>query len=195
MKDTNVFQELNTSCRLVAATMTVCCLLYGLAILAFGQGVMPKRACGSLVFNEQGEPVGSELIAQGFARPEYFWPRPSAADYNASSAGGSNLSPANPELRSRAQGIAAKMGADSGHPLLADLATASGSGLDPHITLAAAKYQAERVAAARGLSVTAVMGLLEKCAKRPGGALTPGRIVNVLLVNRALNRLGKGDER
>jgi len=191
MKDTGIFQEMRTSVRLVAATMTVCCLLYGLAILGFGQAVAPKRACGSLVFNERGEPVGSELIAQGFVRPEYFWPRPSAADYNASSAGGSNLSPANPELRSRAQGILAKMGADSSHPLPADLATTSGSGLDPHITLVAAKFQAGRVAAARSMNVEDVLALLDKNAIRTGGALTPDPVVNVLLVNLALNRMGK----
>jgi len=192
MKDTGIFQELRTSGRLVAATMTVCCLLYGLAVLAFGQAVTPKRACGSLVFNERGEPVGSELIAQGFVRPEYFWPRPSAADYNASAAGGSNLSPTSPELRSRAQGAIAKMGADSGRPLPADLATTSGSGLDPHITLAAAKFQAARVASARGVSAAAVLELLEKSATHTGGALfTPEPVVNVLLVNLALNGLGK----
>ena len=191
MKDTGIFQEMRTSVRLVAATMTVCCLLYGLAILGFGQAVAPKRACGSLVFNERGEPVGSELIAQGFVRPEYFWPRPSAADYNASSAGGSNLSPANPELRSRAQGILAKMGADSSHPLPADLATTSGSGLDPHITLVAAKFQAGRVAAARSMNVEDVLALLDKNAICTGGALTPDPVVNVLLVNLALNRMGK----
>jgi K+-transporting ATPase ATPase C chain len=84
-----------------------------------------------------------------------------------------------------------KMGVAMGNPLPADLVTASGSGLDPHITLAAAKYQADRVAAARGLSITTVMGLLEKSAKRPGGMLTPEPVVNVLLVNMALDRLGK----
>jgi len=194
MKDTGFFQELRTSVRLVVATMTVCCGLYGLTVLAFGQAVAPKRACGSLVFNERGEPVGSELIAQGFARPEYFWPRPSAVDYNASSAGGSNLSPTNPELRSRARGILAKMGADGRQPLPADLATASGSGLDPHITLAAAKYQAGRVAAARGVSVEAVLELLGKNALHPGGVLTPEPVVNVLRVNLALNGLGKRDD-
>jgi len=159
--------------------------------LAFGQAVAPKRACGSLVFDGRGGPVGSELIAQGFTRPEYFWPRPSAVDYNASSAGGSNLSPTNPELRSRARGILAKMGADGRQPLPADLATASGSGLDPHITLTAANYQAGRVAAARGVSVETVRELLKKSAHRTGGVLTPEPVVNVLLVNVALNGLGK----
>ena len=187
-------QELLASGRVAAATMAVCCLLYGLAILGFGQAVAPKRAYGSLVFNERGEPIGSELIAQGFSRPEHFWPRPSAVDYNASAAGGSNLSPANPALRSRAQALVARMGADSSHPLPADLVTASGSGLDPHITLAAALYQAGRVAAALGLTAATVTDLVEDAAIRPGGALTPERTVNVLQLNIALNRLGARHE-
>jgi len=190
-KNTNVISQIMTSVRIVLATMTICCLLYGLVILSFAQFVMPNSADGSLVRDEQGEIVGSELIAQGFTRPEYFWPRPSSVDYNASAAGGSNLSPTNPELRSRAEAIMTKMEVAVGNPLPADLATASGSGLDPHISLAAAKYQVERVAAARGLSITAVMGFLENYAKRQGGALTAETVVNVLLVNMALERLGK----
>ncbi len=172
-KHTSVFQQIMTSGRIVLATMTICCLLYGLAILSFGQSVMPNGADGSLVRDEQGEIVGSELIAQGFTYLEYFWPRPSAVDYNASAAGGSNLSPTNAELRSRAEAIMTKMGVAMDNPLPADLVTASGSGLDPHITLAAAKYQADRVAVVRGLSITTVMGLLEKYAKRPGGGRSP----------------------
>jgi K+-transporting ATPase ATPase C chain len=86
------------------------------------------------------------------------------------------------------------MGACSGHVIPVDLAAASGSGLDPHITLAAAKYQAERVAAARGLAVATVTDLLERKALRLGGALTPDPVVNVLLVNVALNRMGKHHE-
>jgi K+-transporting ATPase ATPase C chain len=189
MKDTGFFQELRTSVRLVVATMTVCCVLYGLAVLAFGQTVVPARANGSLILNGRGEPVGSALIAQGFVRPEYFWPRPSAVDYNASSAGGSNLSPTNPELRARAQGILAKMGADSRQPLPADLATASGSGLDPHITLTAAEYQAGRVAATRGVSVETVRKLLKTSALHTGGVLTPEPVVNVLRANLALDKM------
>ncbi len=190
-KNTNVISQIITSVRIVLATMMVCCLLYGLAILSFAQFAMPNSADGSLVRDEQGEIAGSELIAQGFTRPEYFWPRPSAVDYNASAAGGSNLSPTNPELRHRAEAIMTKMEVATGNYLPADLVTASGSGLDPHISLAAAKYQVERVAAARGLSIITVMGFLENYAKRPGGALTAETVVNVLLVNMALERLGK----
>lgn len=187
-------QEIATSGRIVLATLAICCLLYGLALLALGQLCVPSRANGSLVRDAQGQVVGSALLAQGFARPEYFWPRPSAVDYNAAAAGGSNLSPANPEVRSQAQRIVAKMGADNVHLLPADLVAASGSGLDPHITWAAARYQAARVAAARGVSPAAVAELLGKHARRPGGALTPEPVVNVLLVNMALDRLERRDE-
>ncbi|MFZ1982946.1 MAG: potassium-transporting ATPase subunit KdpC [Desulfatitalea sp.] len=188
-KTTSVFQQIITSGRVALLTMTICCLLYGLVILSFGQWVAPGRADGSLLRDEHGEIVGSTLIAQGFTRPEYFWPRPSAVAYNAAAAGGSNLSPTHPEIRIRAQAIVAKMGAGKGHPLPADLVTTSGSGLDPHITLAAATYQAQRVADARGRSVRSVTALLEKFAKRPGGALTLEPVVNVLLVNMALDRM------
>ena len=193
-RDVSVFQEFMTAGRIVVATMAICCLMYGLAILLIGQCLFPHGANGSLIRDEQGNSVGSELLAQGFSRPENFWPRPSAADYNASAAGGSNWSPANPELRARAQAIAAKMGADNRHVLPADLATASGSGLDPHITLAAARFQADRVAAARGIPISAVTELFESKALRAGGALTPEPVVNVLLLNMALSGLGKPHE-
>ena len=188
-ENVDVLQEIVATGRIVLFSMAVCCLIYGLVLLLIGQCLFPRSANGSLVRDEQGVVVGSELLAQGFSRPENFWPRPSAVDYHASAAGGSNWSPAHPELRGRGQAIADKMGADNGHLLPADLATASGSGLDPHITLAAARFQAERVAAARSLSVAAVTGLLERKAIRPGGALTAEPVINVLLVNLDLNGL------
>jgi potassium-transporting ATPase KdpC subunit len=185
------FRQIGASGRIVLVSMAICCLLYTLLILGVGQTLAPYTANGSLIRNEQGVTIGSELIAQGFSRPEYFWPRPSAVDYNAAAAGGSNLSPTNPELRSQATRIITKMGVTGGKNIPADLVTASGSGLDPDITLSAAEYQAERVASARGLPITTVMEILQKYANRPGGALTPESLVNVLLVNIALDRLGK----
>jgi K+-transporting ATPase ATPase C chain len=190
-RDTHIFLQVMTSGRVMGVTMALCSLMYGLVILLIGQGLFPFSANGSLLRDEHGFILGSKLLAQGFSRPENFWPRPSAVDYNASAAGGSNWSPTNPELRDRGQSIAKKMGADNGHVLPADLATASGSGLDPHITLTAAKFQLERVATARGLPVETVTELLKRNAMRPGAALTPEPVVNVLLVNLALNRLGK----
>jgi K+-transporting ATPase ATPase C chain len=191
IEKTGLISLAGTSIRIVFVTMMICCLLYPLVILGLGQTLTPYSANGSLVRNSQGKIVGSELLAQGFSRPEYFWPRPSAVDYNAAAAGGSNLSPTNPELRDRAKALMTRFGASAGDPIPADLLTASGSGLDPNITLAAAKYQAGRVAATRGLSVETVMELLDKYARRPGGVLTPQPLVNVLLVNMELDRLGR----
>jgi potassium-transporting ATPase KdpC subunit len=186
-----ILSELGTSVRVVLVTIATCCLLYPLVILSIGQTLTPFTANGSLVYNDHGEIVGSELLAQGFSRSEYFWPRPSAVDYNAAAAGGSNLSPTNPKLRASAKAQVSRFGATARDPIPADLVTTSGSGLDPHITLAAAKYQVGTVASARGLSVETVTELLMKYAKRPGGTLTPQPLVNVLLVNMELDRLGK----
>ena len=188
---TGFITQAGTSIRIGLVTMVICCLLYPLVVLGIGQTLTPNSANGSLVSNGLGEIVGSKLIAQKFDRPEYFWPRPSAVDYNAAAAGGSNLSPANPELRERAKTLVARFKATAEDPIPADLVTASGSGLDPNITLTAARYQAGRVAAARGLSNETIMELLDRYARRPGGMLTPQPLVNALLVNMALDRLGK----
>lgn len=189
--ESGVFRQIVTSGRIVLATIAVCCLLYTLLILGIGQTLTPYTANGSLIRSEQGVIVGSEFLAQPFSRPEYLWPRPSAANYNASETGGSNLSPTNPEIHSRAKAFIEKLGVTGEKKIPADLVTASGSGMDPHITLSAAEYQAERIASARGLSPTAVRGLMMKYAKRPGGAFTPEPLVNVLVGNMALDRIGK----
>jgi K+-transporting ATPase ATPase C chain len=188
-KSAAFIQQILTSGRIVLFSMTVCCLLYSLVILSFGRWFTPGRADGALLRDESGQIVGSQWIAQGFTQPKYFWPRPSAVAYNASAAGGSNLSSANPEIRTRALKIVAQMGAGAGHLIPADLVTASGSGLDPHISLAAATFQAQRVADARGLEVQKVTALLEKFAPRPGAAFAPQPLVNVLLINMALDKM------
>ena len=180
-----------TSGRIIIATMVICCLCYGLLILCFGKLAVPQRAEGSLVLDKNGVIIGSELIAQSFSRPEYFWPRPSAVDYDASASGGSNLSPANPEVRARAEDIIAKMGNSGGKLIPADLVTASGSGLDPDITLSAAKYQVERVASARGIPFQRVTKLLEDNAKKTGGILSDESLVNVFLINLELDKVEK----
>lgn len=188
---TGFISQAGTSIRIVLVTMVICCLIYPLVVLGIGQTLTPNSANGSLVSSGRGEIIGSKLIAQQFDRPEYFWPRPSAVDYNAAAAGGSNLSPTNPELRERAKTLVARFKATVEDPIPADLVTASGSGLDPSITLAAARYQVARVAKARGLSSETIRELLDREARRPGGVLTTQPIVNVLLVNMALDRLSK----
>lgn len=174
--------------RVAAATMVICVAGYTALILGVAQLVTPATANGSLVTNAEGEIIGSRLIAQGFTSPEYLWPRPSAVDYDAAGAGGSNLSPANPALAERAVAlIAAHGGATEDRPIPADLVTASGAGLDPHISLEGALFQAERVAAARGVEVAAVASIIREMAQAPGAFFTEGRIVNVLDLNLALD--------
>lgn len=172
--------------RVTAATMAICVAGYTAVILGFAQAVTPDTANGSLILRDDGTVIGSRLIAQGFIAPEYIWPRPSAVDYDAAGAGGSNLSPANPELAERAQALIAAHGRD-GSPIPADLVTASGAGLDPHISLAAARFQIARVAEARGVAPADIRAIIDRLAERPGGPFTPDRIVNVLELNLALD--------
>ena len=188
-KKTALILQAKASIRVTLFTMTVCCLFYPLAILGLGRLLGPSVVNGSLVRNGQGEIVGSRLIAQRFDTPGYFWPRPSAVDYNASAAGGSNLSPANPKMRARAKTLMVRFNASAHDPIPADLVTASGSGLDPDITLAAAIFQSKRIAEARRLPVKTITKMLEEYAYRPGGFLTPQPLVNVLRVNMALDRM------
>jgi K+-transporting ATPase ATPase C chain len=174
--------------RVAAATMTICVGGYTLVILGFAQAVTPATANGSLISDDDGTVIGSRLIAQGFTAPDYIWPRPSAVDYNAAGAGGSNLSPANPELADRAAALIAAHGSVSAENLIpADLVTASGAGLDPHITRAGALFQADRVAAARGVEPQAVRAVIDRIARSPGGMFTSDEIVNVLELNLALD--------
>jgi K+-transporting ATPase ATPase C chain len=132
------------------------------------------------------------LLSQRFTRPEYFWPRPSAVDYNASATGGSNLSPTNPKITERAKEIVARLRPSGDMQVPADLVTTSGSGMDPHITLAAAKLQVPRVAAARELSANLLEQLVRDQADPPTfSALRGEPLVNVLELNLALDALKK----
>jgi K+-transporting ATPase ATPase C chain len=149
--------------------------------------VAPATANGSLIARPDGTIVGSRLIAQAFTQPRWFWPRPSAVGYDAAAAGGSNKSPTSADLTARARATIAAFGASSEHPLPADLAAASGSGLDPHISAAAARWQIARVAAARGLPPERVASLVERLAFTPGAFGGRAQIVNVLELNLAVD--------
>lgn len=175
------------SLRVAVVTMLVCAAGYTALILGIAQIATPAAANGSLITDARGTLIGSKLIAQDFTRPGYFWPRPSAAHYDASAAAGSNKSPTNPELTQRAAKTVARYGATAANKLPADLAAASGSSLDPDISLAAALYQVPRVAGARGVPQNRVRALVEGNAVSPGGPLTNTRIVNVLLLNQKLD--------
>jgi K+-transporting ATPase ATPase C chain len=167
-------------------------VIYPLIVTGIAQAVFPFQANGSLIIKD-GKAVGSALIGQPFDDPKYFWGRPSAtspfAD-NAASSSGSNLSPTNPDLIKAVQGrVDALRAADPGNtaPVPVDLVTASGSGLDPHISPAAALYQVPRVARERKLDPQAVRQLVERHTEgRVIGILGEPR-VNVLALNLALD--------
>jgi K+-transporting ATPase ATPase C chain len=181
-------KSLIASVRLVIATMLVCVAGYTTLILTLARIVTPETADGSLIKDKDGNVIGSRLIAQKFTQPRYFWPRPSACDYNASGAAGSNKSPTSSDIADRARtNTIPRFGATAEKPLPADLAAASGGGLDPHITGHAALYQVERIANARNISPSQVEDLVKKQAFSPGGFLTEDRLVNVLELNLALD--------
>jgi K+-transporting ATPase ATPase C chain len=177
------------SLRTAVVTIAVCVVGYVAVVLGIGQLLTPATANGSLIVAADGTVVGSRLIAQSFTDARYFWPRPSAVDYNGAGAGGSNKSPTSTDLTERAQEIVARYGATADNPLPPELAAASGGGLDPHISEYAARYQIERVATARGLAASDLEALIEARAFASGGPLTPDRIVNVLELNLALDSL------
>lgn len=169
-------------------------VLYPLASTGLAQLIFPHQANGSLIVKD-GKPVGSVLIGQAFTAPQYFWGRPSATapnPYNGASSSGSNQGPTNPALTDAVkQRIATLRAADPGNtaPVPVDLVTASGSGLDPQISPAAAQYQLARVARVRGLPVAQVQALLAAhTSGRWLGMLGEPR-VNVLRLNLALDAL------
>lgn len=167
-------------------------IAYPLIVLGLAQLFFPEQANGSLI-RRDGKVVGSILIGQKFDDARYFWGRPSATSptpYNAAASVGTNLAPTNPQL---ARDVAARSNAlaeahgNSVAPIPLDLVTMSGSGLDPHVTVAAMLYQVDRVAAARGLDPSAVRALVEQHIESPIPGLPGQRRVNVLAVNLALD--------
>jgi K+-transporting ATPase ATPase C chain len=183
--------DFTTSLRLFVLSLVVCSAAYPAVILGFGAIAAPEARQGSLIRDKKDAVVGSRLLAQQFTRPEYFWPRPSACDYSASAAGGSNLSPTNPTITKRAKQIISRLQPQEGELIPSDLVTASGSGMDPDITLSAALFQARRVASARRLPLESVEQLVRDCADSPTLALFGGEpLVNVLRLNLAVDEKG-----
>ena len=171
-------------------------LAYPLAVTGIAQAAFPAQANGSLIRDAKGTIVGSSLIAQAFAKPEYLHPRPSAAGngYDAGASSGSNMGPLNEKLIEREKTDAAALRAENpGAPIPADAVTTSGSGLDPDISPAYARFQAPRVAKARGVPVGEVLAVIDAHTRAPLLGFIGQPTVNVLVVNRVLDaRFRKG---
>ncbi len=177
------------------ATLTlVTGMAYPVVVTLVAQLTFSREAGGSFVWKD-GKFVGSDLLAQPFTSPRYFWPRPSASDYNGANSVGSNLGPTNPALTKAVEArVAALRADDPGYvaPIPVDLVTASGSGLDPDISPAAAMWQAPRIARERGTPLQRVEQLIrEHTTPRTFGLLGEPRI-NVLQLNLALDQLDRG---
>jgi len=180
--------------RTTVVTLVLTGLLYPLAMTGVAQLLFSYQANGSLITDEHGHVIGSELIGQNFSSPGYFWPRPSAAGdagYDATASSGSNLGPTSQKLHDRiVAGIARlrESNPDAPDPIPAELVTASGSGLDPHLSPAGALWQVARVARARGVEPDRVRAVVEEITEpRTFGLLGEPR-VNVLRLNLALDR-------
>jgi potassium-transporting ATPase KdpC subunit len=174
----------------------VCCGLYPLVVFGIAQGAFRDRANGSLLVDAGGVVRGSRLIGQPFEGTNYFHPRPSAAGngYDAANSGGSNLGPTSQKLRDAIKDRVAAYRAENGlaeaDAVPADAVTASGSGLDPHISPRNARLQTPRVARARGLGVERVAGLVAACTEGPDLGLLGEARVNVVRLNMALDQRG-----
>lgn len=185
---------IRTSLLLLAVITCLTGLIYPLAVTGLAQIIFPHQANGSLIRIDNHRIV-SELIGQPFSDPRYFWGRPSATAsfaYNAASSAGSNLGPANPALKEAiGNRVAALQKTDPQNRRLmpVDLVTASGSGLDPHISPAAAMYQAPRVARARGLDEKKIADLVRKNIRDRQFGLFGEPTVNVLRLNMELDAL------
>ena len=169
-------------------------LVYPLLVTGVAQAVFPRQAAGSLI-EQGGVVIGSQLIGQNFSAPNHFWGRPSATvpmAYNGAGSGGSNQGPLNPALVDAVKGrVDALRAADPGNTALVptDLVTASSSGLDPHISPAAANYQVARVARARKLPAAQVQALVAQHTQAPLWGIVGEPQVNVLQLNLALAAL------
>ena len=186
-------KELEVALRMTVVTLVLTGFAYPLFMTGVAQAAFPHRANGSLV-TVDGRLVGSELIAQGFKKPGYFQPRPSAAGndgYDPTSSSGSNLGPTSQKLRDRVAGDLKRLQGENPNapgPVPIELVTASGSGLDPHISPEAALWQAPRVAAARAVALSDVQALVRAHVEgRTFGFLGEPR-VNVLMLNLDLDQ-------
>ena len=191
-----MFQQLSPALRMMLFLTILTGFIYPGVITGLCQIVFPHQANGSLV-TRNGRVIGSLLIGQNFSKPEYFHPRPSAAGndgYDPTASGGSNLGPTSQKLYDRVKASAAQFRKENpaySGPIPADAVTASGSGLDPEISIANATAQAPRVAKARGVKETAIVNLIHSAAQGRDLQFLGEQRVNVLTLNLALDRITK----
>lgn len=185
-----MIRELKQGILFTAITLVLFGGVYHMVFWAIGRVAFPAQAEGSLIRRGDGTIVGSRLIGQRFTRPEYFQPRPSAVDYNAASTGGSNYGPSNPDhlkmVHERLDALT-KQEAVAPARVPAEMVTASGGGLDPHIPPNAAELQASRVAMTRGVPVERVRDLIQQHTEGPTFGFLGRARVNVLALNLALD--------
>src|ERR1035437_5544850 len=191
-----LFSEIRGAVMSTLVLAVVCCGIYPLIVFGIGQAAFHDKANGSLIVEKDGTVRGSKLLGQGFTAEKYFHPRPSAAGngYDATSSGGSNLGPTSSNLvttiTQRIADYRAGNGLATNALVPADAVTASGSGLDPHISLRNAELQAPRVAKARNVSVEKVLALVHANTDPASLGFLGEPGVNVLKLNLALDRLG-----
>jgi K+-transporting ATPase ATPase C chain len=178
--------------RVTMVTLVLTGVVYPLAMTAAAQLLFPNAANGSLAKDENGKVVGSHLLGQVFANPAYFQPRPSAAGngYDGTASGGSNFGPTSAKLQDRVKADLARLRTENPEvqgKVPVELVTASGSGLDPHIGPAAARWQVPRVARARGISIARVTAALDEMANGRDFGVFGEPTVNVLDLNLALD--------
>jgi K+-transporting ATPase ATPase C chain len=177
-----------------AVTLVLTGVLYPFAVTGIARVLFPYEAEGSLLTDPQGRVIGSELIGQQFSSPAYFWPRPSGAGaqgYDGAASSGSNLGPTSRKLHDRVTADIVRLtqtNPDASAPIPADLVTASGSGLDPHLSPDAAMWQVARVARARGVATDRIRAVAEAHIQRRTFGILGMPRVNVLLLNVALDR-------
>lgn len=190
----NLFSEIRGAVMATIVLAVVCCGIYPVVVWGIAQVVFPDQANGSLITDAKGTVVGSKLLGQGFTGEKYFHPRPSAAGngYDAANSSGSNLGPTSQKLadavKERVAAYRKENGLKDTDAVPADAVTASGSGLDPHISLSNAELQTARVAKARNLSMDKVSALIRAHTDKAGLGLLGEPGVNVLRLNLALDK-------
>lgn len=185
----SILQVLLTGLRFSVLMLVLCGVIYSGAVTLLAEQLFPRQASGSLV-QQNGNTVGSELIAQPFPSARYFHGRPSAANHDPMATAGSNLAPSNPALRERVAADSARIQVQEkveSKAIPVDLLAASGGGLDPHISPASAHLQAARIAQARQWDIDKVSALIDRYTEGPQWGLFGQPRVNVLLLNLALD--------